>query len=40
MLGYIVALYTLASYATAGLGLTQAQGAAVQSTLSAGMIFG
>lgn len=40
MLGYIVALFTLASYATAGLGLSQAQGAAVQSCLSAGMILG
>lgn len=37
---YFIALYSLASFATAGLGLTQTQGAALQSILSAAQMLG
>lgn len=40
VMGYFIAIYTLASYCTNGLGLTQTQGGAVQSILAAGQIIG
>jgi len=40
LLGYILALYTIATYATSGLGLSQHQGAIMQSLLAAGQIVG
>lgn len=40
MIAYFVALYSLASYATHGLGLSQTQGAALQSILSASQMLG
>lgn len=39
-MAYFIALYSLASFATAGLGLSQTQGAALQAILSAGQIVG
>ena len=39
-MAYFVALYSLASFATHGLGLSQTQGAALQSILSAGQMIG
>lgn len=39
-MGYFIAIYTLASYCTNGLGFTQAQGGAIQSILAAGQIVG
>jgi MFS family permease len=40
VMGYFIAIYTLASYCTNALGLSQAQGGAVQSILAAGQIMG
>jgi len=40
ILGYVLSLYTTATYATAALGLSQSQGATIQSILAAGQIFG
>ncbi|KAM0746000.1 UM00103-like protein [Meredithblackwellia eburnea MCA 4105] len=40
MIGNLVALYTLVSFATNGLGLSQAQGAALQSMLAGGQVIG
>nr|ODN89420.1 hypothetical protein L203_02130 [Cryptococcus depauperatus CBS 7841] len=40
MMAYFIALYSLASFATHALGLTQTQGAALQSILSAGQMIG
>ncbi|GAA94245.1 uncharacterized protein L969DRAFT_16467 [Mixia osmundae IAM 14324] len=40
ILGYILALYSLPAYATAGLGLSQTKGAALQSILAAGQMVG
>ncbi|RSL67656.1 hypothetical protein CEP53_002890 [Fusarium sp. AF-6] len=40
LMGYFIALYSNASYATDGLGLTQQQGAALQSILAAGQVLG
>ncbi|KAL2203716.1 UM00103-like protein [Sarocladium strictum] len=40
VMGYFIALYSLASYATDGLGLSQTEGAALQSILSAGQVIG
>jgi len=39
-MAYFIAIYTLASYCTNALGLTQQQGGAVQSILAAGQIIG
>jgi hypothetical protein len=39
-MGYFIALYSLASFATDGLGLSQTEGAALQSILSAGQVIG
>ena len=39
-MGYFIALYSLASYATDGLGLSQMQGAGLQSILAAGQMIG
>jgi MFS family permease len=39
-MGYFIAIYTLASYCTDALGLSQTQGGAVQSILAAGQIIG
>ncbi|KAF8461808.1 major facilitator superfamily domain-containing protein [Gautieria morchelliformis] len=39
-LGYILALYTLATYSTSGLGFTQAQGSSLQAILAVGQIVG
>ncbi|KAF8461805.1 major facilitator superfamily domain-containing protein [Gautieria morchelliformis] len=39
-LGYILALYTLATYSTSGLGFTQAQGSSLQAILAAGQMVG
>lgn len=39
-MGYFIAIYTLASYCTAALGLSQKQGGAVQSIVVAGQLFG
>ncbi|GJJ11710.1 hypothetical protein Clacol_005947 [Clathrus columnatus] len=38
--GYILALYTTATYATLGLGLSQSQAATIQSVIAAGQIVG
>lgn len=40
VMAYFIAIYTLASYCTDGLGLTQKQGGAVMSILAAGQIVG
>jgi MFS family permease len=40
VMGYFVALYSLASYATDGVGLSQTKGAALQSILAAGQMIG
>ncbi|GAC96670.1 major facilitator super [Pseudozyma hubeiensis SY62] len=40
MIGYFVAIYTLAAYATSGLGLTQKQASTLQSILAAGQMIG
>ncbi|KAM0752973.1 UM00103-like protein [Meredithblackwellia eburnea MCA 4105] len=40
MVGYFVALYSLASFATNGIGLSQTKGAALQSMLAAGQMIG
>ncbi|WRT67573.1 uncharacterized protein IL334_004545 [Kwoniella shivajii] len=40
MMAYFIALYSLASFATSGLNLSQTQGAALQSILSAGQMIG
>ncbi|KZT32840.1 MFS general substrate transporter [Sistotremastrum suecicum HHB10207 ss-3] len=40
VLGYIIALYSLPTYATTGLNLTQAQGSNVQAILAAGQMIG
>ncbi|KAM0417247.1 hypothetical protein ACHAPT_012758 [Fusarium lateritium] len=40
VMGYFIALYSNASYATDGLGLSQRQGAALQSILAAGQVLG
>ncbi|KAL1408576.1 hypothetical protein Q8F55_005389 [Vanrija albida] len=40
IMAYFIAIYTLASYCTDGLGLTQKQGGAVMSILAAGQIVG
>ncbi|ORX40302.1 UM00103-like protein [Kockovaella imperatae] len=40
IMAYFVAIYSLASFATSGLGLTQTQGAALQSILAAGQAIG
>ncbi|KIJ46137.1 hypothetical protein M422DRAFT_46225 [Sphaerobolus stellatus SS14] len=40
ILGYLISLYTVATFATAGLGLSQSQGAAIQSILAAGQMVG
>jgi len=40
VLAYFIALYSLASFATFGLGLSQTKGAALQSILSAGQMLG
>lgn len=39
-MAYFITIYTLASYCTDALGLSQKQGGAVQSILAAGQIFG
>ncbi len=39
-MGYCIALYTLASYATGALGLSQTYAAALQSLLAAGLLLG
>ena len=39
-MAYFVAIYSLASFATGGLGLSQTQGAALQSILAAGQVVG
>ena len=39
-MAYVTGMYTVASYATIGLGETQANGAVIQSLLSAGQIVG
>jgi MFS family permease len=39
-MGYFIAMYSVASYATDGLGLSQTEAAAVQSFLSAGLMIG
>lgn len=39
-MGYCIAMYTIASYATGGLGLSQTQAAALQSLLAAGFLVG
>ena len=39
-MGYFIAIYSLATYSTSGLGLSQTQGAALQSILAAGQIIG
>ncbi|EPE02557.1 mfs transporter [Ophiostoma piceae UAMH 11346] len=39
-MGYCIAMYTLASYATGGLGMSQTQAAALQSLLAAGFLVG
>ncbi|SPO19744.1 related to ESBP6 - similarity to Monocarboxylate transporter [Ustilago trichophora] len=40
MIGYFVALYSLAAFATSGLGLTQKQASTLQSILAAGQMIG
>jgi MFS family permease len=40
VIAYFVALYSLASFATSGLGLSQTKGAALQSVLAAGQMIG
>jgi hypothetical protein len=40
MLGYLIPLLSIATYTTAGLGLTQAQGASIQAALAAGQLVG
>jgi MFS family permease len=40
VLGYVLALYTLATYSTAGLGLSQAQGSVLQACLAGGQMVG
>lgn len=40
VMAYFVALYSLASFATSGLGFSQTQGAALQSILAAGQMLG
>lgn len=40
MMGYFIAIYTLASYCTSALGMTQKQGGAVQSIVAAGQLVG
>ena len=40
VIAYFVAIYSLASFATSGLGLTQTQGAALQSILAGGQAIG
>ncbi|KAG8818718.1 hypothetical protein FRC19_010368 [Serendipita sp. 401] len=40
MFGYMIALLSVASYATIGLGLSQAQGASIQAALAAGQLIG
>ncbi|KAM5354531.1 hypothetical protein ACJ41O_001178 [Fusarium nematophilum] len=40
VMGYFIALYSTASYATDGLSLSQSQGAALQSILAAGQVVG
>lgn len=40
MIAYFVALYSLASFATGGLGLSQTQGASLQSILAASQMIG
>lgn len=40
VLGYIIALYSLPTYATTGLNLSQAQGSNVQAILAAGQMIG
>lgn len=40
MIAYFIAIYSLASFATSALGLSQGQGAALQSILSAGQMIG
>ncbi|CAK7227687.1 RNA helicase [Sporothrix curviconia] len=39
-MGYCIAMYTIASYATGGLGLSQTQAAALQSLLAVGFLVG
>lgn len=39
-MGYFIAIYSLATYSTNGLGLSQTQGAALQSILAAGQVVG
>ncbi|KAG8816017.1 hypothetical protein FRC17_000499 [Serendipita sp. 399] len=40
MFGYMITLFSVASYATIGLGLSQAQGASIQAALAAGQLIG
>ena len=40
VLGYVLALYTLATYSTAGLNLSQAQGSNLQAILATGQMIG
>jgi fucose permease len=40
MFGFTVSLYTLGTYSTSGLGLSQAKGASLQSILAAGQMVG
>ena len=40
VMAYFIAIYTIASYATDGIGLSQSQGGAIQSLLAAGQIIG
>lgn len=40
MLGFVIGLFTLPTYATQGIGLSQSQGAVVQAVLSAAQMIG
>jgi hypothetical protein len=40
MLGYMIPLLSIATYATLGVGLSQAQGAAIQASFAAGQLGG
>jgi hypothetical protein len=40
MFGYMIPLLSVATYSTAGIGLSQAQGASIQAILAAGQLVG
>ncbi|CAG8617539.1 2088_t:CDS:2 [Acaulospora colombiana] len=40
MLGYMIPLFSIATYTTAGMGLSQAQGASIQAAMAAGQLVG